>query len=35
MEPQFFNDYNHNPYISKTYERIYKPNSGIKADGSE
>jgi len=25
MEPQSLNDYNHNPYITKTYEKIYNP----------
>jgi len=25
MQPQSLNDYNHNPYITKTYEKIYNP----------
>jgi len=25
MKPQSLNDYDHNSYITKTYERIYNP----------
>jgi len=33
MKPQSLNNYEYNPYMKKIY--IYKPNSGIRADGSE